>query len=161
MLWCFCIAIESSPFLRLRRLPLVFTAVVLLHLYLCAAMAGVDLRALMPCDVQFWIMSIWLPFGMALLQASNSQFLHVATKQRKYTHFSSLDEQSLSEKARQVDPSLSWWKRTMQRIRYMDKINRILIYIGIAMVVEVRPERRTLGQILRIACDPTLTSWSS
>ncbi len=129
---------RQLPFIRIRRLPLVFTAIVLLHMYEAAAMAAWTYGPLMPCDVQFWIMSIYLPFGMAMLQASNSQFLHVAAKQRQYTKYHGPNGQKFPNKVKEADPSWSWWKKLIWSARNADKVTQILILIGIAMVVEVR-----------------------
>lgn len=129
---------RKLPFLRIRRLPLVFSAVVLLHLYGVASMIAYTIGNLIPCAVQYWVMSIYLPFGMALLQAANSQFLHIASQQRRFARVSSLDSGDLPEKPGSVDPSLSWFRRIVETFRRLDRINKVLIYIGVAMLVEVR-----------------------
>ncbi|RYP57386.1 hypothetical protein DL769_009505 [Monosporascus sp. CRB-8-3] len=125
------------PFLQIRRLPLVCIAVILLHLYAVVCLICYMIGPLLPCDAQFWIMSIYLPCGIALLQAANSQFLHVASQQRKYANFANLDELELSAKSASVDPTLPWWKRTVERVRRADRTARIVVYIGIAMAVEL------------------------
>lgn len=125
------------PFLQIRKLPLVFTAVINLHVYGFVCTLGLTVGQVVPCDAQFWIMSIYLPFGMALLQAANSQFLYIASQQKKFAQFNNLEDLELSEKSKPVDPSWSWWKRTYEKVRRMDKVTRILVYIGIGMVVEV------------------------
>lgn len=129
---------RKLPFLQIRRLSLVFVAVVLLHLYAVVCMISFTIHPIVPCDAQFWVMSIYLPFGIALLQAANSQFLYVAGQQRKYANFTNLDELQLPGKSTPVDPSLPWWSRMMQRAQKMDKTTKIVIYIGIGMIVEVR-----------------------
>ncbi|KAI1636988.1 hypothetical protein F4809DRAFT_344722 [Biscogniauxia mediterranea] len=128
---------RQLPFLQIRKLPLVFISVILLHLYGIACMIGPTLSQLIPCDAQFWIMSIYLPFGMAMLQAANSHFQYIASQQRKFAKFNNLEDYKLSEKTLQVDPSLSWWKRTMQRLRKIDQTTRIVVYISIGMAVQL------------------------
>lgn len=125
------------PFLQIRKLPLVFTAVINLHVYGFVCTLGLTVGQVVPCDAQFWIMSIYLPFGMALLQAANSQFLYIASQQKKFAQFNNLEDLELSEKSKPVDPSWSWLKRTYEKVRRMDKVTRILVYIGIGMVVEL------------------------
>ncbi len=137
---------RQLPFLRVRRLPLVFTAIVLLHVFECAAMAAWTYGPLMPCDAQFWIMSIYLPFGIAMLQAANSQFIHVATEQRKYAQFGSFVEQSLPEKPGELDKSLSGWGRCIESIRRANTVTRTVIYIGIGMTVNVRHSAALLAE---------------
>ncbi|KAG7144682.1 hypothetical protein HYQ46_006573 [Verticillium longisporum] len=75
---------RDMPILRIRGLPLSFGAVVCLHLYWIACQLGTSYGHLMPNGVEFWIMGIYLPFGIALFHASNSRFLHVAKAQMKY-----------------------------------------------------------------------------
>jgi hypothetical protein len=128
---------RQLPFLQIRRLPLVFTALVLLHIYGAACMVAFTIGPLVPCDAQFWVMSVYLPFGMALLQAANSQFLHVASQQKKFAQLSNLEEKALPEKSA-VDPSLGWWKRAWLKVWKVDKTTRTVIFIGIGMVLEVR-----------------------
>lgn len=129
---------RGLPFLQIRRLFLVFSAVILLHLYAVVCMVSYTIHPIVPCDAQFWIMSVYLPFGIALLQAANSQFLYVAGQQRQYANFTNLDELEFSEKSTPINPSLPWWKRTIQRIQRMDKTTRTVIFIGIGIAVEVR-----------------------
>lgn len=116
------------PFLSQRRLPLVFSAVILLHLYGISCMPGVLLLTMIPCDVQYWVMSIYLPFGMALLQASNRQFQSVATQQRRLARFDGLEDRSLEEKS-----PLSWWRCILQR---RDETDKVLFGIGVGMAVQ-------------------------
>lgn len=128
------------PFLQIRRLPLVFAAIICLHVYGFVCTLGITVGQVVPCDAQFWIMSIYLPFGMALLQAANSQFLFIASRQKKYATFNNLDDLSISDKALPIDPSLPWWKKQGAKMRRLDKVDRILVYIGIGMIIEVRSE---------------------
>ncbi|KAH9906759.1 hypothetical protein F4778DRAFT_595213 [Xylariomycetidae sp. FL2044] len=128
---------RQLPLLQIRRLPLVFAAVILLHIYFCAVMIVYSVASLLPCDAQFWIMSIYLPFGIAMLQASNSHFFHVAEQQRKFAQFGDLDDKALHEKSSPVDPSVRGPKRWVEKIRRADKTTRMLIYIGIGMAVQL------------------------
>jgi hypothetical protein len=128
---------RQLPFLQIRKLPLLFTAIVLLHIYALSCYVGFTIGPVMPCDAQFWVMSIYLPFGMALLQAANTQFLHVAAQQKRFANFGRLEDRALSEKSAPVDPTLSWWKRTVLRVKRADKASRIVIYTSLAMVVEL------------------------
>ncbi|RYP14492.1 hypothetical protein DL765_006328 [Monosporascus sp. GIB2] len=148
------------PFLQLRRLPLVCIAVILLHLYAIVCLICYMIGPAVPCDAQFWIMSTYLPFGIALLQAANSQFLHVASQQRKYTSFPNLDEIELSAKSASVDPTLPWWKQTFGRVQRADRTARLVVYIGIAMAVEVPgTERRESRCLTGWECLPASPLW--
>ncbi|CAJ2502292.1 Uu.00g096860.m01.CDS01 [Anthostomella pinea] len=128
---------RQLPFLQMRRLPLVFSAIVLLHIYGVATMVVYVIEPLVPCDAQFWIMSVYLPCGMALLQAANSHFLQIASQQRKYVRHSDLEDKLLSEKPPLLDPSLPRWKRTIQRVQSADQTTRTLYYISLGIVVQL------------------------
>ncbi|KAH7376708.1 hypothetical protein B0T11DRAFT_272810 [Plectosphaerella cucumerina] len=75
---------RSMSMLRIRGLPLAFAAIALLHVYWVAVQLGYLYGHLVAADIEFWIMGIYLPFGIALFHASNSRFLHVAKAQRRY-----------------------------------------------------------------------------
>lgn len=103
---------RNMPILRLRGLPLSFGAVILMHMYWCAVQIGYIYGAHMAPGVEFWIMSIWFPFGIALFHASNSRFLYVAEMQKRFIgdahqqpHRSprSLKRKSIAERFRLLD----------------------------------------------------------
>ncbi|KAJ5180454.1 hypothetical protein N7492_003664 [Penicillium capsulatum] len=75
---------RNSPTMRLRGIGLSMSAIVFLHLYLWVCQYGLMVGTLEPPVVQYWIMGIYLPTGIALFQASNSRFLHVAKLQKRY-----------------------------------------------------------------------------
>jgi len=158
---------RQHPSLRMRRLPLLFAGVSVLHIYgalctLCTyahtttskfAMAShrssdtehmltwlplaYPFGAVFPCSVEFWAMSILVPLGMALFHASNSQFLHLAARQKHFARMSSLkDHEPIDEKKAQEVVN-SRWKRIMNGMERADNIERTLIFIGIGMAVQV------------------------
>lgn len=47
----------------MRRLPLVFVAMSLLHVYWTLCMIGYVIGPVAPCAAEFWIMSIIVPLG--------------------------------------------------------------------------------------------------
>ena len=82
-------------------------------------------------------MSITVPLGMALFHASNSQFLHLASRQKQFARMSSLkDHEPIDEKKAQEVVN-SRWKRIMNGVERADNIERTLIFIGIGMAVQV------------------------
>lgn len=62
------------PTLSIRRLPLVFIAVVMLHIYWSLCMIGYVIMPVVPCATEFWVMSIFVPFGK-LATSSSKQHL--------------------------------------------------------------------------------------
>lgn len=126
---------RHMPMLRIRSLPLSFGAVICLHLYWLAVQLGYVYGALMPTAIEFWIMSIYFPFGIALFQASNSQFLHVSKAQKRFAGTDSFD--SFREKPQKGKPTL------FERFRKLDYARRVLIYVGIGMAGQVSNDSRT------------------
>lgn len=62
---------QRSAFgVRLRGLEIVFTAVSMLHVYLVVVLLVYPLNGEWPCSAEFWVMSIFLPLGMAIFQGN-------------------------------------------------------------------------------------------
>lgn len=126
---------RDMPHLRIRSLPLSMGAVLMLHTYWLCVTLGYVYGALMPTAIEFWIMSIWLPFGIGLFQASNSQFLYISNAQKKFVRPDSVgsSRSGLTEK-------LSSAKETslIARFRKLDYPRRMLGYVCAGMVVQVR-----------------------
>ncbi|KAJ4124579.1 hypothetical protein NW754_000277 [Fusarium falciforme] len=74
---------RDMSILRIRGLPLSFLAITLLHLYWCTVQTGYVYLPLAIAEVEYWIMSIYLPCGIALFHASNTRFLLVAKAQKE------------------------------------------------------------------------------
>jgi hypothetical protein len=117
---------RKMPILRIRGLPLSFGAVILLHIYWLAVQWGYTYGHLMPAYVEFWIMGLWLPFGIALFHASNSRFLYVAQAQKRYLRTS-------GESLDRVGRNKTLWGR----FRAMDYTNRMLLLVSMGMVFQV------------------------
>ncbi|KAH7259461.1 uncharacterized protein BKA55DRAFT_562585 [Fusarium redolens] len=117
---------RDMPMLRIRDLPISFAAIILLHIYWGAIQTGYVYFPLFTPEGEFWIMSLYFPFGIALFHASNSRFLHVAKQQKEL--FAS-DEKSPS-KSRVRPGSL------LGRFQAMDYSKKILVTVGLGMVVQ-------------------------
>lgn len=59
---------RHNEVVRLRSVPLSFTAIATLQVYLVLVLAVYPENGLFACGTEFWIMSIALPFGMGLFQ---------------------------------------------------------------------------------------------
>lgn len=57
------------PFIRVRNLPLAITSTTFLHLYLIKICLAYTTNGHFLCSAEYWIMSVYLPFGIALFQA--------------------------------------------------------------------------------------------
>lgn len=117
---------RDMPMLRIRDLPLSFAAIILLHIYWGAIQTGYVYFPLFTPEGEFWIMSLYFPFGIALFHASNSRFLHVAKQQKEL--FAS-DEKAPS-KSRVRPGSL------LGRFKALDFSKKILVTVGLGMVVQ-------------------------
>lgn len=118
---------REMPILRVRGLLLSFGAVMLLHFYWMVVQWVYILAPVFPPAVEFWIMSIWLPFGVGLFHASNSRFLYVAQTQKKY--FASEAPRPKSERSRKGG--------LIGRYKSLDYTTRMLVLVGIGMAVQV------------------------
>jgi len=126
------------PHLQMRRLPLVFTAMVLLHLYGVGCILVYIILPVFPCAAEYWIMSILLPFGVALFQIANTQFLYIASQQKRFTSVRSLEELVRGKKESALDGQTgSFWQRTVRRLKNIDQITRMVVFIGAAMTIQV------------------------
>jgi hypothetical protein len=118
---------RDMPILRIRGLLLSFGAVILLHLYWLAVQWVYVVALLFPPAVEFWIMSLWLPFGIALFHASNSRFLYVAKSQKKL--FASDNARPKSEQVKK--------RGLIGRYCSLDYTNRMLVLVGLGMLFQV------------------------
>ena len=131
---------RQLPSLRMRRIPLLLTGLFFLHAYGGISFVQDPFGAYFPCTAEFWVMSIILPFGFALFQTSNSQFLFMATRQKHFAHTSSLTHREpIDEKTAQTIVN-SRWRRVLAGLRPGDNIDRTLVSIGLGMVVQVSHE---------------------
>jgi len=130
---------RQLPHLQMRRLPLAFTAMVLLHLYGVAVLIGYIILPVFPCAAEYWLMSILVPFGVALFQVANTQFLYIASQQKRFTSVRSLEELVRGRNVSALDNQpRSLWQRTIRRLKNIDRITRMVIFVGAAMALQVR-----------------------
>jgi hypothetical protein len=57
--------------LQIRNMKAVFAAVLMLHIYLVLVLLVYPWNGLFPCSAEFWIMSVFLPAGMAFFQGKS------------------------------------------------------------------------------------------
>lgn len=124
---------RGLPFVRMRNLPLAVASTLLLHVYLVKIFLAYTTNGHFACSAEFWIMSLYLPFGIALFQANGMQLRHISDQQgmlldRQISHSSSSD--GLMGKNRVA--RLSWvsW-------RGLTETQRGYFFIGIGMLIQV------------------------
>ncbi|KAH6867793.1 hypothetical protein B0T10DRAFT_596345 [Thelonectria olida] len=118
---------RDMPILRIRGLPLSFLAITMLHLYWGAVQTGYVWFPLATPRVEFWVMSIYLPCGIALFHASNSRFLHVAKAQKEL--FAS-DSASIISKRAKTRPFFCGFQS-------LDYTRKILLLVGAGMICQL------------------------
>jgi hypothetical protein len=118
--------------LRIRNLPLSIGGVATLHVYLVLCFLAYVLNGHFPCATEFWIMSIYLPLGIALFHAANTQLLHVAMLQKKFARISLTE----SETGQKVKPPV--WVKAVNKLRSWGPTKRAMTLIGIGMAIQVR-----------------------
>jgi hypothetical protein len=70
-------------FLKMRNIFLAVVSTTFLHLYLVKILLAYVTNGHFSCAAEFWIMSIYLPFGIALFQANMVQLHSVSSRQKK------------------------------------------------------------------------------
>lgn len=114
------------PFIRIRNLPLAITSTVFLHIYLVKIWLAYTTNGHFACSAEFWIMSIYLPFGIALFQAYLSQLRSVWEQQQRLVLSSS---DGTCNDAKTTNP--------LQRWRSLSRLHKSYFLIGIGMLVQV------------------------
>ena len=128
----FLIRNRNLPYLRIRNIPLAVSAVATLHVYWVLCMIAYVLNGFFPCSTEYWIMSIYLPLGIALFQASNSQLLSVATAQKRY-----VEGEVCAGSRPASNPKAPTWRKWWEKIKAYNATKNTMAWIGIAMSVQV------------------------
>jgi hypothetical protein len=124
---------RDLPALRVRNTHLWTAAVAFLHAYWVLCMLAYVVNGTYPCTAEFWIMSLWLPFGIALYQANGMHLLHIASLQTRFIHPQALYAYRGSRSGKGGWRSL----RTTSLPDSLSQPQRIFIIVGLA--VQVRP----------------------
>jgi hypothetical protein len=128
----FLIKNRHLPYLRMRNIPLAVGAVATLHVYWILSLIAYVLNGYFPCTTEYWIMSIYLPLGIALFQASNSQLLSIATAQKRYTQGDALVKSQAS-----TNPRVRGLRKYWERLKAYNATKNTMAWIGIAMTLQV------------------------
>ena len=120
---------RNLPSIRLRNVPLALGSLAPLHLYWVLYMLAYPLRGTFSCTMEFWMMGLVLPFGIALFQANNLQLLSVATLQQRF-----VGSDPTSPRARVNATGICSLKRCWNNLSLSRQTG---IGIGIGMVFQV------------------------
>ncbi|EXJ92790.1 hypothetical protein A1O3_01342 [Capronia epimyces CBS 606.96] len=119
-------------FIKIRNLPLAIASVTSLHIYLIKIFLAYTTNGHFPCAAEFWIMSVYLPCGIALFQANLMQLKSISEQQKGLL----LEEEGGSNQDVDVaHPSFAsrWWSRWT----HLPGVKRTYILIALGMTVQL------------------------
>lgn len=128
----FLIRNRDQPYLRIRNIPLAVSAVATLHVYWVLCMIAYVLNGFFPCSTEFWIMSVYLPLGIALFQATNCQLLSIAAAQKRYVQ-GDVCAEIKSSPSQKVPAWRKWW----EKIKAYNATKNTMAWIGVGITVQV------------------------
>jgi hypothetical protein len=113
-------------------LKIAITSTVFLHIYLVKILLAYTTNGHFLCSAEFWIMSIYLPFGIALFQANVTQLRSIAEQQEALL---------LRQSSYNGTPALSgqsWPHRVYNRYARLTQAQKSYCFIAVGMVIQVR-----------------------
>ena len=117
--------------IRKRNVGLTIAAVLCLQVYWAVNMMIYPLNGAYPCDLNFWVMSIYFPLGTALFQLQNVQLLSVSARQRD------LNRQPFRRSDRLTSRHFHFW-RYGSSWNQMTLLSRIYLGVSVCVVTQVR-----------------------
>jgi hypothetical protein len=131
------------PTLRVRNTHLWTAAVAFLHAYWVLCLLAYIINGTYPCTAEFWIMSLWLPFGIALYQVNGMHLLHIASLQTRFIYPNALYAYRGSR------PAKNGW-RILRNLRLPDSLSRAQkIWIQAGVILQVSG---VFHQIAKFTC---------
>jgi hypothetical protein len=124
------VAHRHLPYLKMRNIPLAVAATSFLHVYLVKIVLAYTTNGHFLCSAEFWIMSIYLPFGIALFQANMVQLLSISTQQRKLLE---ADRMSIRELSQHPPGIRGLWSRWLS----LTALRKTYVFIGMGMLLQV------------------------
>jgi hypothetical protein len=122
---------RHSPIIKMRNIPLAVAATGFLHVYLVKIFLAYTANGHFLCSAEFWIMSIYLPFGIALFQANMVQLLSISNQQRKLLEGDRISIRELPQHPLGIRGLWSRW-------RSLTALQRSYVLIVIGMLLQVR-----------------------
>ena len=126
----FLIYHRGNPIVKIRSLPLTVASMLMLHSYCILGQItypiGPSVPAILAYDIQYFFMALYYPLGIALFQASNLRFLHIAKLQRCYLQPSSIRSGCNGSKT-----------SILCRLRNQSYKFKMMVLISIGMIAQV------------------------
>ena len=120
-------------FLRMRNILLAIVSTTFLHLYLVKILLAYTTNGHFSCAAEFWIMSIYLPFGIALFQANMVQLHSVSGRQKRFLR----GQAFLAQEAVPLELPESGIRGLWKRWCALTAARRTEILIGVGMIAQV------------------------
>ncbi|KXT07592.1 hypothetical protein AC578_10215 [Pseudocercospora eumusae] len=117
---------RNLPLVRMRNVPVAITSVIFLHVYLVKILLAYTTNGHFLCSAEFWIMSIYLPFGIALFQANLAQLYSISEQQKKLLSSTASVSSLLSRRSR--NPLKLW--------NSLSQLKKTYVYIGLGMFIQ-------------------------
>ncbi|KAI9809665.1 MAG: hypothetical protein M1825_000097 [Sarcosagium campestre] len=123
------VAYRKYEAVRIRNNSLVISSILMIHVYLALALLVYPLNGTFPCNLEYWLMSIYFPLGIGLYQAHNILLLNLSCLQRQLMY---------NPLRRPVRRTGSPWSLTamFQKWHAMDLVGRTYFGIGLGMTVQ-------------------------
>jgi hypothetical protein len=141
---CFLLYNRHLPALRVRNTYLWTAAVAFLHAYWVLCLLAYVINGTYPCTAEFWIMSLWLPFGIALYQVNGMHLLHIASLQTRF-----ICPQALYAYRGSRYSKNGWWRFwNLGLPDSLSRLQKICILMGVIVQVNYIPSKSTQFQLL-------------
>ncbi|KAF2461966.1 hypothetical protein BDY21DRAFT_4611 [Lineolata rhizophorae] len=85
---------RDTPAVRIRNFNIVAPAIVCLHIYSTLVLLVYPQNGFFKCGTEFWVMSVFLPVGYGLFQASNARLLSYSAAQQHFSQVYSVKAMS-------------------------------------------------------------------
>ncbi|KAI9823932.1 MAG: hypothetical protein M1832_002250 [Thelocarpon impressellum] len=120
---------RNVDFVRMRNASVVTCAVLMIHVYLVIILCLYPVNGGWPCNLEFWVMSIYFPLGVALFQAQNIRVLSMSVAQKQLM-FKPLE--------RSRRPAARGWALATMRRRWLEMCLVQRTYFGIAVAAVIQ-----------------------
>ncbi|KAE8382443.1 hypothetical protein BDV26DRAFT_3799 [Aspergillus bertholletiae] len=127
----FLVVNRHEQCIRIRNLPLALSAVACLHIYWILCMLAYSMAGAYPCVAEYWIMSVYLPLGIALFHASSMQLLSVSGMQERMLSTTQEPPRAGS------NASSKFPSGYLHRWRQMNLVHRTEVAIAVGMAVQL------------------------
>jgi hypothetical protein len=126
----FLLRYRQLDFIRIRNIPLMISSLLMIHVYFIFACLTYPLNGTFPCNLEFWIMSVYFPTGVGLYQAYNMQLLSLSVLQKQLLLQPAKLLNKLAPPRRTVTGLRVEWSR-------YSLLARTYLLIGVGVVIQV------------------------